>query len=132
MRLRFFTIVCALAAATPALADFTISFTWGDIPLCTSGRPGKVDSPRFVLNGIPAGTETIRFKLKDLDAPGYNHGGGKVSIAEGVTSAVIPAGSFRYKSPCPPGGVHTYEWTATAKGYGGTLDTATARRDYPE
>ncbi len=116
--------------STPALAaDFTISFTWGDIPRCTSGHPGRVPSPRFVVSGLPEGTDTIVFRLKDLDAPNYNHGGGKVRIDR---DGVIPAGAFTYKSPCPPGGVHRYEWRATAKHGTKTLARARARRNYPE
>ena len=29
---------------------------------------------------------------------------------------VIQPGAFKYKSPCPPSGSHTYEWTITAIG----------------
>lgn len=106
-----------------------LSFTWGDIPLCTSGRPNIVDSPDFVLSGVPEGTERVEFRLTDLDVPGYNHGGGTVEL---TTSGTVPSGAFTYKSPCPPGGVHTYEWKATAQGGGRVLAEATARRAYPE
>ncbi len=123
------SLALMLLGAAPALADFTFTFTWGDIPRCTSGRPGRVPSPEFVVSGLPAGTDTIVFRLKDLNAPRYNHGGGKVAISK---DGVIPAGAFTYKSPCPPGGVHTYEWRATARHGRQKLGTATARRPYPE
>ena len=118
-----------MLAASPALADFKISFDWGDIPLCTSGNPNKVGSPAFVLKGLPEGTTQVQFKLKDLDVPGYNHGGGKVKVS---ADGKLPFGAFKYKSPCPPNGSHTYEWTATAKAGGKKLATAKATRKYPE
>lgn len=44
----------------------------------------------------------------------------------------IAPGAFKYASPCPPGGKHTYEWTAVARDKAGkTLATAKARRKYP-
>lgn len=80
---------------------------------------------------MPEGTRFIRFRLVDLDVPTYNHGGGVVVWA-GETQ--VARGAFRYKSPCPPNGAHTYEWTATAQSRrgGGVLATAKVRRTYPE
>ncbi len=117
--------------ASSAVADFSLSFSgWGNIPKCTSGKPNVVGNPAFSLKGVPAGTTQIVFRLKDIDVPTYNHGGGKVKLK--VNGAVkIPAGSFKYKSPCPPNGRHTYEWTATAKKGGKTLGSASARKQYP-
>lgn len=122
----------ALTLSSPALAaDFSFSFTWGNIKDCNSGRPNRVDNPRFVLKNVPAGTKYIAFKMMDKDVPSYNHGGGTV---EYTGQKVIEPGAFRYKSPCPPGGTHTYEWTASAKSkkFGGVLGTAKAQRDYPD
>ncbi len=119
----------AALTASSAVAEFAIGFTWGDIPLCTSGTPNTVGSPRFVVSGLPDGTERIDFRLRDLDAPGYDHGGGAVRINRAGT---VPFGTFTYRSPCPPGGRHTYEWTATARGARQVLGRATARRRYPE
>ncbi|MDQ2090451.1 hypothetical protein [Marimonas arenosa] len=124
-------LAAAAMAATSAAAEMTLSFKWGNIPLCTSGRPNTVANPEFVLRGVPAGTNRITFKLKDLNVPTYNHGGGTVKV-QMSGSGKIPAGVFKYKSPCPPSGVHTYEWTATAKAGSKTLATARARRNYPE
>ncbi|WP_161594587.1 YbhB/YbcL family Raf kinase inhibitor-like protein [Marimonas lutisalis] len=116
--------------ATSAAAEMSLSFSWGDIPLCTTGRPNIVGNPAFALTGVPEGTDRIVFKLKDLDVPGYDHGGGTVKVKMSG-SGTIPSGVFKYKSPCPPSGRHTYEWTATAKQGGKTLATAKARRQYP-
>lgn len=120
----------ACLIALPAQA-FEISFTWGILKSCTIRRPNTVANPRFVLKDVPDGTAYIRFTLKDHDAPNYNHGGGLVAYGG---QQVIAPGAFKYKSPCPPGGVHTYEWTATAqkKKNGGKLATAKARRSSPE
>ena len=49
--------------------------------------------------------------MKDKQSP-FNHGGGKVEYTGQTT---IEPGAFKYKSPCPPGVVHTYVWTVTAK-----------------
>ncbi len=116
-------------SATAAAAEFRISFDWGNIPSCNTGRPNEIPSPRFVIADLPQGTTSVRFRLKDLDAPNYNHGGGTLGISG---SGVLAAGAFTYKSPCPPGGVHTYEWTATARKGNSVLGTAKARRKYPE
>ena len=127
--MKYALLALALAATPASAGDFSISFTWGDIPACHSGHPGTVGSPRFQVQGLPKGTDTLDLRLKDLDAPGYNHGGGRLKISGDV---VIPFGTFRYRSPCPPGGVHRYEWRATARGNGQVLGRAKAMRKYPE
>lgn len=129
MKKLFLSVVAALALAGPAAAEFSISFEWGNIPLCTTGKPNKVGAPAFLIKDLPPGTQTVQFRLKDLDVPSYNHGGGKLRIS---SSGRLPFGSFKYKSPCPPGGRHTYEWTATARNGGKVLGVAKARRKYPE
>ena len=118
----------SLGTAAPAAADFKLSFKWGNIPLCTSGRPNRVANPEFVLKGLPAGTTSVEFRLKDLDVPTYNHGGGKVKLTK---SGKVPSGVFKYKSPCPPNGSHTYEWTATARKGNKVIARAKAQRKYP-
>lgn len=124
------TAISSILLVTPAhAADFGFSFDWGNIKLCTSGHPNRVPNPVFNLRNVPQGTATIRFRMKDIDVPSYNHGGGKAKYSG---SATIAPGAFKYKSPCPPGGRHTYEWTATAlDGKGKTLAVATARKKYP-
>ena len=58
-------------------------------------------------------------------------GGGKIKNYSGETT--IQPGAFKYKSPCPPDGTHTYEWTITAIGdKKKKLGKALATRNYPE
>ena len=124
-----FSLAALAFSAGAGHAEMTVSFKWGGIPLCTTGKPNTVANPEFVLKGVPEGTNRLSFKLKDLDVPSYNHGGGKVKMSQ---SGKVPSGVFKYKSPCPPGGVHTYEWTATAQIGNKTAAVAKARRKYPE
>lgn len=123
-----------LFLSTSAIAEnFSFTFEWGDIPLCTSGNPNVVSNPKFVLSNVPEKTKIISFRLTDLDAPNYDHGGGKI---EYTGNSVIKPGAFTYKSPCPPSGSHRYVWTATAKEkdsfFGGTLAKAKSMQKYPE
>ncbi len=127
-RIALFTAL-TLTAATTAQADMQLSFKgWGNIPSCTTGRPNTVGNPAFTLKGIPTGTTQVQIRLKDLNVPGYNHGGSKVKM---TADGTIPEGTFKYKSPCPPSGSHTYEWTATAKKGSKTLAKAKASKKYP-
>lgn len=131
MRRTLTVLVLGLSlTALPANA-FEISFTWGPLKSCTTGNPNTVASPAFKLKDVPEGTKFIRFKLTDKNVPSYNHGGGTAAW-EGAGS--VPAGAFKYKSPCPPDGAHVYEWTATAqsKKSGGKLGEAKTKRKYPE
>lgn len=125
-----FAAAAVLVLGGPASA-FEIEFTWDGLKSCTSGNPNTVANPRFVLTDVPEGTKYIRFKLVDSDVPEFVHGGGVVAY-DG--QQVIEPGAFKYKSPCPPDGSHTYEWTATAqsKKSGGKLGSAKAARQYPE
>ncbi len=123
--------VAMLTSVPVSGSAFEIAFSWEGLKLCTSGNPGTVPSPAFTVKDVPDGTAFIRFKLVDRDVPGFNHGGGVVAYGGGD---VIAAGQFKYKQPCPPDGVHRYEWTATAqsKKNGGKLAVAKAVRPYPE
>lgn len=127
---RLMTILM-LTALPLSAAAFEIAFEWDGLKVCTSGNPGTVPSPAFTVKDVPEGTAFIRFKLVDRDVPGFNHGGGVVAYEGGD---VIAPGQFKYKQPCPPNGVHRYEWTATAqtKKNGGKLAVAKAVRPYPE
>lgn len=120
-----------LCLSAPVAGAFEIAFTWDGLKLCHDGNARTVKSPAFTLSDVPEGTKFIRFKMVDKDVPGYDHGGGVVAWDGGDT---VPAGAFKYKSPCPPGETHRYEWTATAqtKKNGGKLAVAKAARDYPE
>ena len=130
MRTLLAAAALTLTLIGPAQA-FEISFTWDGLKLCNTGNAVTVPSPAFTLKDVPPGTAFIRFKMVDRNVPSYNHGGGVVAWDGNDT---IPAGAFKYKSPCPPGEVHRYEWTATAqsKKSGGKLGVAKAMRDYPE
>ena len=107
-------------------AELEFIFDWSDLKKCTSGNPNRVTNPIFYLNNIPDNTKYIQFRLQDKNVPSYSHGSGKVDISEikvikeketnfGKYEFIIEPGKFKYKSPCPPGGKHTYEWTALAK-----------------
>lgn len=128
MRSILISFAALLCSASMAFADFTIQFDWGNTPACNTGRAKRVASPQFVIRGLPQGTTEVQFRMKDLDVPSYNHGGGKVAMTQ---DGVVPAGAFKYKGPCPPSGSHTYQWTATAKQGGKVLDRATAQRRFP-
>lgn len=129
--LKTISISILLSLAASAAPAFEIGFTWDGLKLCQSGRPNTVSNPEFKIDGVPEGTKFIRFRLVDKDVPGFDHGGG---VVEYNGDKVIPSGKFKYKSPCPPGGSHLYEWVATAqsKKNGGKIAVATAQRRYPE
>lgn len=134
MRIVFATVIAlglGLLSGT-ASAEMSVQFTWGDIPNCTTGRPGIVPNPPFVLSGVPAGTNRLVFEMVDLDVPSYNHGGGRLNVQISGPSATIPPGQFQYRSPCPPGGTHTYQWTVRAQNGSTVLAEATATRRYPD
>ncbi|MFD2205680.1 hypothetical protein [Kiloniella antarctica] len=111
--------------------DFDISFDqWGDFRKCTSGKPTRVANPVFQLSDVPTGTVKIKFSLQDLDAKSYHHGGGSVKYTD---QSVIETGAFKYKSPCPPRGIHTYEWTAKAYDDAGEIIAkAKTKKKYPQ
>lgn len=121
--------ILALGVGNGAAA-FEIDFNWDGLKLCTSGKPNRVANPQFTLKDVPAGTKYIRFKMVDLDVPSYNHGGGVVAYSG---QRIIEPGAFKYKSPCPPNGTHTYEWRATAqsKKNGGRIATTRSAKPYP-
>ena len=133
MKLNTAKSLCLAAAVSLSLAGpaaaFSISFSWGNLKKCTSGNPNRVANPAFKLSSVPDGTAKIRFKMKDLNVPSYNHGGGTVTYSGGST---IAPGAFNYKSPCPPNGAHNYQWTATAlDAKGKKLGEAKATKRYP-
>lgn len=126
-----FIVAAFLGVSKPINAqEFSFTFEWGDIRRCTSGNPNRVPNPIFTLKNVPDGTVQIYFKLVDFQARSYNHGGGTVTYAG---EQVIQPGAFQYKSPCPPSGRHTYEWTAKAKDDNfDTIGEAKASKQYPE
>ena len=121
--------LCAVLAPLAALAQagFAVTPTWEGVKAC-SGQPTSSPSPAFSLAGVPAGTAELEFRMVDLDAPSFNHGGGKVRYGG---QARIPPGAFQFIGPCPPQ-THRYEWTVTARdGSGKSLGTARAIKNYP-
>ena len=102
----------AVLAPSAHAEDFSFTFNWGDIPSCTTGYPNRVANPIFELKNVPEGAAEIRFSLSDNDAPGFNHGGGSADYKGENT---IQPGAFKYQSPCPPSGRHTYEWSARVR-----------------
>ena len=131
MKLLIKSIILLLLFYIPTSAnEFSFTFDWGNLKSCTSGKPNKVSNPIFELKNVPEGTKELRFKMKDKDVPGYNHGGGKIKDYNG--DLTIQPGAFKYKSPCPPDGSHTYEWTITAIGdKKKKLGKAKATKNYP-
>ncbi|XUY29707.1 YbhB/YbcL family Raf kinase inhibitor-like protein [Agrobacterium sp. rho-8.1] len=120
-----FVLACAatLVLAGPALADMKVSFEWGPTSKCFDSK-----SPPFKVTGVPAGTVKLGFDMKDLDAPDYYHGGGKVDYSG---QSDIPYGAFRYKGPCPPT-KHRYRFTVKAlDAKGKELNKAVAAKSFP-
>ncbi len=120
----------ALMLFSTAVYAFDVKVGPLNVRKCTSGYPGIVQSPAFTVSKVPAGAKYLRFRLVDLDARGFNHGGGVVAY---VGKRSIKAGSFKYYQPCPPAGRHRYVWevTAQSKRNGGKLARAKYGFQYP-
>jgi phosphatidylethanolamine-binding protein (PEBP) family uncharacterized protein len=114
--------VASLAAATDARA-MDARFAWSGIPRCS-----RV-SPAFTMHGVPAGTASLRFALRDEDRPGSNHGGATIPYA----GPSVPRGAVDHRGPCPPEGqMHLYFWTVDAiDAVGNVLATASASGRFP-
>ncbi|WP_237481747.1 hypothetical protein [Lichenibacterium dinghuense] len=112
-----------LATALPAAA-FSARFSWRGIPAC-----GTV-SPAFALKGVPRGTASLNFALRDRDAPDAPESGSTVPYAG---RGAVPKGAVTYTGPCPPKGTsHHYIWTIHAiDAKGGDLDMTEAAGNYP-
>jgi len=121
------SLVLLLASTIPSLAQapsFSVDFSWQGTASCFDPK-----SPPFSLVGVPPGTKRLVFAMKDLDAPGFPHGGGTIAFS-GQTQ--VGRGAFSYQGPCPPSGQHTYQWTVEAQdGAGKTLATATVAQKFP-
>jgi phosphatidylethanolamine-binding protein (PEBP) family uncharacterized protein len=106
-------------------ATITVDFSWEGIDACTH------DSPEIRLSKVPDGTEELRVRLKDVDLPEGNHGGGNLKH-DG--SGIIPAGALQlgYNGPCPPGVRHTYELSVMAVNAEGVIiGFGKARQPFP-
>ncbi|MXN63495.1 phospholipid-binding protein [Stappia sp. GBMRC 2046] len=101
-----------------------VSFSWNESHKCSSVPPA------FYISGVPKGTKTLEFKMTDLDAPSFPHGGGTVPY---TGTGKIPEGAFTYTGPCPPDGAHRYEFEVTAYGETGdkVLGQGKAARSFP-
>jgi len=126
----FFIIFLLLSTHSFSKEKFEIEFEWGDIPKCKFGKSSNVSNPIFTLKNVPEGTSYIQFKMFALNNPGFDHGGGKVKY---TGQSKIEPGAFKYLSPCPPRGISSYKWTATARSdKKKKLAKASAKRKYPE
>lgn len=112
----------AMSVADGAMA-MGLSFDWGPTKDCFDQN-----SPPMRVSDVPAGTEKLRFRMIDLNAPDYPHGGGTVSYNG---NGKLPYGAFRYTGPCPPS-PHVYQFTVEAlDGAGKILGKATAKKRFP-
>ena len=121
-RLSIWAITIALFSVSEAFA-MSLTFKWGPTKSCFDRN-----SPPIRLSGVPKGTSKISFRMVDLDAPGYNHGG---AVLKYRGKNVFPYGAFKYKGPCPPTR-HRYRITATAYDKKGkSIARASAIRTFP-
>jgi phosphatidylethanolamine-binding protein (PEBP) family uncharacterized protein len=88
-------------------AKMDVDFSWEGIPACSH------ESPEIRVSNVPAGTDELRVRLKNIDVPAWNQGGGKVKH-DG--SGIIPAGALKlgYSGPCPPNVRQKYEFSVMA------------------
>ena len=117
-------MTCFLPLLALAQSSFSIDFTWQGTKACFDPQ-----SPPFTLSGVPPGTKTLRFTMKDLDAPSFDHGGGTIAY---TGQQRIPRGAFTYRGPCPPNGQHHYAWSVEALDAAGkALVVATMVKPFP-
>jgi len=115
MRIRYFLmgmscvllLGCASTPVSPNAVVLGVDFQWQSADRCASR------SPEIRVTNLPAETKLLRVRLKDLDVPNWNHGGGEVAY---TGKGVIPAGALQggYNGPCPPSGSHRYQFTVQA------------------
>jgi phosphatidylethanolamine-binding protein (PEBP) family uncharacterized protein len=88
-------------------AELGVTFSWEGTKACSHR------SPEIRVANVPAGTVELEVRLKDLDVPNWNHGGGTV-VHDG--SGIIPSGALKsgFNGPCPPGDRHRYEFSVKA------------------
>jgi len=101
---------CETGAGAPAeaLPPLALGVSWVGTPACSR------QSPPIRIARVPPATMELEVRLVDLDAPGFDHGGGRVQWRAG--RAEIARGALTgYRGPCPPEGQkHTYEFVVTA------------------
>lgn len=106
-------------------AKLEVAFSWDGIQVCSH------ESPEIRVSNIPDGTAELQVRLKDLNVPAWNHGGGDVKH-DG--SGIIPAGTLKlgYNGPCPPEGRHKYEFSVRAlDAEGSIIGFGKARQSFP-
>jgi len=103
-------LIGLMVGGVHAQGGFAVAPTWEGIAAC-SGRPINSPSPRFGISNAPSGTVQLEFRMTDLDAPRFAHGGGKVAYGGG---SAVAAGAFTFIGPCPPE-THRYEWSVVAR-----------------
>lgn len=119
------TAACKTTGGSGGGVEMGVDFTFQDEHGCSNV------SPKLVLNGVPEGTAQLKVRLKDLNVPTWNHGGGTIDY-DG--SGVVPEGALKsgYNGPCPPSGSHIYQFTVTAlDSEGNVLGTGKAKQRYP-
>lgn len=121
-------LVCGLLVATSsaAYAGMSLGFRWGPTKQCFD-----TSSPPITVADVPDGTATLRFRLTDLDAANFNHGGGDVAFNGQET---LPYGAFQYKGPCPPDPAKPHHYRLSLQALdadGAVLATAKAERRFP-
>lgn len=110
-KLAFAALLCVAAVTAFGQSDLSVNWQWKASDRCST------TSPALALNGIPEGTRTLAVSMVDLDAPGYDHGGGSVPHAGGATATVAAGALKNYRGPCPPNFRsfgHDYEITVRA------------------
>lgn len=126
MTVRPTLMVFALASIFAPSAAFALSasFSWKNTSACSS------TSPAFTVRGAPKGTASLRFNMRDLDAPNFRHGGSTVAY-DG--KGRVAQGAITYVGPCPPTGqTHRYVWTVEAlDGAGSVLGQTEAQGSFP-
>lgn len=106
-----------------AASAMGMSFDWGPTKKCFDPK-----SPPISLSDVPKETKKLRFKMVDLNAMGFNHGGATIGYSG---KNKLDYGAFRYKGPCPPQ-THTYRISVDAlDGAGKVLATAKASKRFP-
>ena len=120
-----FTALLCVCATAFAQSGLSIEWQWKAVHQCSN------TSPALSVSGIPEGAKSIAVTMVDLDAPGYDHGGGSVPHAGGATASIAAGALKNYRGPCPPNFSsfgHDYEFTVRALAADGRTVLATASR----
>src|SRR5688500_10072353 len=101
----------------------TVAVGWTGTAQCFDG-----ESPAIRLGSVPKATKPSGFRMNDLDAPHFEHGGGTVAYAG---RAQVAKRAFQYRGPCPPDQPR-YQWCVEAlDGSGQVIDTAETIAPFP-